>query len=191
MGPWAMPGRSHVASAAAGVRIGLLILAWTAVVLTSGTTQADAQLRGVDLGLGLTSFLHDQHERWPALGGRVRLGPSEAPVEIALGGTAAFAPVWGGSWSEVAGTVMSARPSVTGRPWFWGAGYSVIQIDEGAGSGSAHGAHALFGLNLAPRARRAWSLEGRLLVGPSRERQDGGRDPVRAATVLVSHRWHF
>lgn len=182
-----MPISSQEQSAAAGVcPKGLLFVVWAAIAFAMGPTQVEAQVRGVDLGLGLTAFLYEPHERYPAVGGRLRLGPPDAPVEVALSGNVAFDPVYGAGWAEVGGTALRAPSSMGGQRWFWGAGYSVIQIDGGAGSGSAQGAHVLLGLGFGPGLCKPWSLEGRALILAGCRSSSMAPDPAMGRATVVA-----
>jgi hypothetical protein len=168
--------------------IGLRSIVWTATVLGLAATPAQAQIRGAELNVGIFGLLYDQHERWPAVGGRLRLGKAESRIEVGVTGTVALDPVFGGSWSELAATVLN-EPGFIGGRGYWGAGYSLIDVSLGAGSGFAHGGQAVAGLRLGADSRSYWSAEGRLLIGPSRDRQDRTREPVRYVTFVVSRVW--
>ena len=160
----------------------------TTVALACMAASAHAQIRGAEANVGLMAFQFDEHERWPAAGGRVRFGRMDSPVEIGIAGTVALNPVFGGSWAHVDATVLH-QPLILGERVYWGAGYSLIGVDRGAGSGSGHGGHIVAGVRLRSDRRNYWSAEGRLLFGPPRVRQDGSHEPIRTATFLMSRVW--
>ena len=166
--------------------VGRLLAPWLLILLTA--TSAEAQLRAVDVGVGGCSFLYEPRERWPLVAGRLRFGAENAPREIALTGTWAFDPLFGATWSEFGASVLTG-PRVLRGIVYAGAGYSVLTIDMGAGSGSAHGAHGLAGVRLGGNGRRSVSLEARGLLGPARRRQDTSPEPVRTLTAVLSATW--
>lgn len=149
---------------------------------------AHAQVAGGDIRFGLWSFLHGEHERWPELGGRVRLGRDGSRTQAAINAGVAFDPVFGGSWQAL-GAMVLHEPGVLGRRlWYVGAGYTALYASGAGAAGFAHGAEALIGVHLGRGMRSRWSLESRLVVGPSRERDDGSREVVRYLAIGFARR---
>lgn len=141
------------------------------------TTQA--QVVGGDVRFGTWNFLYGEHERWPEIGGRLRLGRPGARTQLAVDAGLAFDFAFGGSIQALGATVLH-EPGVFGRRfWYIGAGYMALWAAGGAAGGFGHGAMGLMGVHLGRGADSRWSMEARLVVGPSRTRDDVTREPVR------------
>lgn len=164
------------------------IVCTLAVLASLGAGSTQAQIAGGDLSAGVWAFLHSEHERWPVLGGRLRFGAPTARTQVALLASLAFDPVFGGSWQELGGALLYEPGTLGGHRWSLGGGYSTLYASGGAASGFAHAAHALLGLRLGRGRESKWELVGRLLIGPSRRRDDGSREPVRYLAVAVARR---
>ena len=171
-------------------RVGRLVIVVCALVWAIGTAgAAHAQVAGGDIRFGIWGFLHREHERWPEIGGRIRLGRSGARTHLALEGGAAFDFLFGGTFETLGATVLY-EPGVVGRRhWYLGLGYTALWVSGGGAAGFAHGASALTGVHLARGAESRWSLEARLLVGPGRERSDGFPEPVRYLSIGLARRF--
>lgn len=51
----------------------------------AGVGAVHAQMVGGDIRFGIWTFLHSEHERWPEIGGRLRLGWPAARTQLAGG----------------------------------------------------------------------------------------------------------
>jgi len=164
------------------------LLCTLALLASLGAGSTQAQVAGGDLSAGVWVFLHSEHERWPVLGGRLRFGVPTARTQVAVLASLAFDPVFGGSWQELGGALLHEPGTLGGHWWYLGGGYSALYASDGAASGFAHTAHALLGLRLGRGRQSKWELGGRFLLGPSRRRDDGTREPVRYVIVAVARR---
>ena len=150
---------------------------------------AQAQVVGGDLRFGTWNFLHSEHERWPEIGGRLRLGRAGARTQLAVEGGVAFDFLFGGTWKALGVTVLHEPGPLGQRLWYLGAGYTALWASGGAATGFAHGAEGLVGVHLGRGPRSRWSVEGRLVIGPDRERDDGTHEPVRYLSVAFARRF--
>jgi hypothetical protein len=166
--------------------IALCALGW--VVAGLGDT-AKAQVAGGDLHFGTWNFLHSEHERWPEIGGRLRLGRPGARTQLAVEAGAAFDVLFGGTVEALGATVVHEPGPLGRRFWYIGAGYTALWATGGGATGFAHGAEGLIGVHLGRGPESRWSLEGRLVIGPKRERDDGTREPVRYLSVAFARRF--
>ena len=161
-------------------------LAWS----TAATVRpVDAQVVGGDIRFGTWSFLHSEHERWPEIGGRIRFGRAGARTQLAVEAGAAFDFLFGGSWEALGATVLH-EPGLLGRRlWYLGAGYTALWANGGGATGFAHGAEGLVGVHLGRGMQSRWSVEGRLVIGPKRTRDDGTRESVRYLSIVFARRF--
>lgn len=158
-------------------------------LIAGALREARAQIAGGDIRFGTWNFLYGENERWPEVGGRLRIGRPGARTQLAVDGGVAFDFVFGGSWQALGAMVMH-EPGVLGRRyWYVGAGYTALWASGGAPGGFAHGAQGLVGLHLGRGPQSRWSLEGRLLIGPGRTRDDATHEPVRYLSIGFARRF--
>jgi hypothetical protein len=166
-----------------------LIVSTLVLGAAAGVDAAQAQVVGGDIRFGTWNFLHSEHERWPEIGGRLRLGRPGARTQLAVDAGAAFDFLFGGS-VEALGAMVLHEPGPVGRRfWYIGAGYTALWATGGGAKGFAHGAEGLLGVHLGRGPRSRWSVEGRLVVGPDRERDDGTHEPVRYVSLAFARRF--